>query len=375
MKSNSNLKQSKMKKLLFFGVISIGLMSFSNANISNPVKTANANKKNATAVVDPISLSAAGSTFAGPIYKAAFSKYLSKTGVTVSYGLTGSGAGIRSLKDKVVDFCGSDAFLSEAAMKEMDAVVHIPTCSGAVDVAYNIPGVKSIKLTPALLSKIFMGEIKNWDNAELKKLNPGVKFPNLAITVVYRSDGSGTTAIFSDYMSKISKEWADKVGAGTSLKWPVGMGAKGNPGVAGIIGSTTGSIGYIGSEYAEIRNLSFASIQNKSGNFILPTIAAVSAAGNGEMPADTRVMETNSSAPKAYPISGFTWIILYKNQDYNGRTYEQAQATLKLIDWMLNPEVQGMAKQLNYAPLPAKVVKMAKGILRTVTYKGKALIK
>ncbi|WP_291097147.1 MULTISPECIES: phosphate ABC transporter substrate-binding protein PstS [unclassified Flavobacterium] len=375
MKSNSNLKQSKMKKLLFFGAISIGLMSFNNANIVNPPKTANANKNNTSIEVDGISLSAAGSTFAGPIYKAAFSKYLSKTGVTVSYGLTGSGAGIRSLKDKVVDFCGSDAFLSDAEMKEMSPVVHIPTCSGAVDVAFNIPGVKSIKLTPALLTKIFMGQVTNWNNPELKKINAGVKFPDLAITVVYRSDGSGTTAIFSDYMSKISKEWSDKIGAGKSLKWPVGMGAKGNPGVAGIIGSTSGSIGYIGSEYAEIRDISFASIQNKAGNFIAPTIEAVSAAGKSEIPADTRVMETNSSAPKAYPISGFTWIILYKNQDYNGRTFEQAQATLKLIDWMLNPEVQAMAKQLNYAPLPAKVVKMAKGILRTVTYKGKVLLK
>ena len=356
-----------MKKVLFFGALCIGLMSFTIANDS---------KTNNAVVVDGISLSAAGSTFAGPIYKAAFGKYLTKTGVTVSYGLTGSGAGITSLKDKVVDFCGSDAFMSDADMKGMSgAVVHIPTCSGAVDVAFNIPGVKALKLTPALLSKIFIGQITSWDNAEIKKVNPSAKLPKLAITVVYRSDGSGTTAIFSDYMSKISKEWSDKIGAGKSLKWPVGMGAKGNPGVAGILGSTSGSIGYIGSEYAEIRNISFASIQNKAGNFILPTIDAVSAAGKSEIPADTRVMETNSAAPKAYPISGFTWIILYKNQDYNGRTFEQAQATLKLIDWMLSSEVQAMAKQLNYAPLPSPVVKMAKSILRTVTYKGKALLK
>lgn len=322
------------------------------------------------------SLAASGSTFAGPFYKTAFSNYLKNTGVSVTYGLTGSGAGIRSLKDKVVDFCGSDAFLSDEAMAKMPgAVVHIPTCSGAVDIAFNLPGITEIKLTPAVLTKIFMGKITKWNNSELKKLNPDVSFPNLAITVVHRSDGSGTTAIFADYMSKISKAWNDQVGKGKSLKWPIGIGAKGNPGVAGTISSTKGALGYIGSDYASAQKISFALLQNKSGNFIAPTIAAVSAAGNGEMPADTRVMETNSSAAQAYPISGFTWIILYKDQNYNGRSYERAKANLEAIDFILNPEAQSIAKKLNYAPLPEKVVAMAKGLLRTVTYNGKTILK
>ncbi len=362
-----------MKKLVLFGIVSIGLMSFVGIGSLHPKK----NNSVAPLQGSGVSISAAGSTFAGPIYKAAFGKYKTKTGISVSYGLTGSGAGITSLKDKVVDFCGSDAFLSNDDMKKMPSeVVHIPTCSGAVDIVYNLPGIGSINLTPALLTKIFMGKTTNWNDPELKKLNPKTKFPNLKITVVYRSDGSGTTAIFSDYMSKVSDEWKTKIGAGKTLNWPVGMGAKGNPGVAGTIGSTDGAIGYVGSEYAELsKKISFAAIQNKAGKFIMPTVDAVSAAGKSDIPADTRVMETNSAEAKAYPISGFTWIILYKNQNYNGRTLAQAQETVKLIDWMLNPEVQGMAKQLNYAPLPAKVVKMAKGILRTVTYNGKALLK
>lgn len=349
-------------------VVAVGLMSCQNSNSTSSKKTTKSAKTN-------ISLSAAGSTFAGPLYKTAFNKYIKETGISVSYGLTGSGAGIRSLKDRVVDFCGSDAFLSDADMAKMPGeVVHIPTCSGAVDIAFNLQGIESMKLTPEVLTKIFMGKIKNWNNAELQKLNPGVKFPNLTITVVHRSDGSGTTYIFSDYMSKISKAWKDQVGTGKSLNWPVGMGAKGNPGVAGTISATKGAIGYIGSDYAFAQKISFAMLRNKAGNYIAPTIVAVSAAGKGEIPADTRIMETNSSATDAYPISGFTWIIIYKNQDYNGRSFAQAQANLKLIDWLLDPQAQTIAKELKYAPLPEKVIKLAKSILRTVNYNGKPLL-
>lgn len=254
-------------------------------------------------------------------------------------------------------------------------VVHVATCSGAVDIAFNVPGIDSIKLDQEVLADIFLGKITNWNDAKLKAINPGVKFPDLAISVVHRSDGSGTTFIFSDYMSKISKEWKDQIGVGKSLNWPVGMGAKGNPGVAGTISSTVGSIGYIGSDYAFAQKISFALLKNAAGNYIAPTIAAVSAAGKGDMPADTRIMETNSSAPDAYPISGFTWIILYKEQAYNGRSLEQAQATVKLIDWMLDPAAQGIAKELKYAPLPDKVVQIDKAILRTVTYNGQPILK
>jgi phosphate transport system substrate-binding protein len=323
-----------------------------------------------------ISLSGAGATFPLPFYNMSFENYSKTTGEKVSYGGVGSGAGIKSLTDKVVDFGATDAFLSDADLAAMPApIVHIPTCSGAVVVAFNLPGVQEIKLTPALLVDILLGEIKNWDNPALKKINPAVKFPNLAITVVYRSDGSGTTNMFTDYLTKVSKEWKSKVGVGKSVKWPVGIGAKGNPGVAGTVHQTVGAIGYIGSEYAFAEKISSALIQNQSGKFIKASIASVSAAGKGVIPADTRVMLTNSSAVTAYPISGFTWLILYKEQNYNKRSLAQVKATLKLMEYMVSPAAQAIAAKVNYSPLPAAVVLKAKAILRTVTYNGKPVLK
>ena len=322
------------------------------------------------------SVSGAGATFPQPFYNTAFVSYEKLTKVKVTYGGIGSGGGIRSLKDKIVDFGASDAFLSNAELSEMPAqVVHIPTCSGAVVVAYNLPGVKQIKLNSTVLAQIFMGQIKNWNNAALKKLNPGVKFPNKAITVVHRSDGSGTTNMFTDYLTKVNAAWKSKVGVGKTVNWPVGIGAKGNPGVAGTIHQTAGSIGYVGSEYAFAQRMPSALIQNKAGKYIKATVASTSAAAKGKIPADTRVMLNNSSDASAYPIAGFTWLILYKEQAYGGRSLAQAQATLKLIDWMLGKNAQGLATKTNYAPLPSGVDSRAKAILRTVTYNGKKILK
>jgi len=322
------------------------------------------------------SLSGAGATFPLPFYNMAFQNYTKTTGVKVSYGGIGSGGGIQSLTDKVVDFGASDAFMSSAEMAKMPApVLHIPTCSGAVVIAFNLKGINQIKLNPETLTKIFLGEIKNWNDPALKRLNPAIKFPNLAITVVHRSDGSGTTNMFTDYLTKVSKEWATKLGAGKSVNWPTGIGAKGNPGVAGIISQTVGAIGYVGSEYAFAEKISSALLQNKAGKYIKASIASVSAAGKGLIPADTRVMITNSSAVDAYPISGFTWLILYKEQNYNKRSYEQALATVRLLNWMVSPTAQGMAGKVNYSPLPAPVVAKAKAILRTVTYNGRRILK
>ena len=323
-----------------------------------------------------VSLSGAGATFPLPFYNMAFEQYTKTTGQKISYGGVGSGAGIKSLSDKVVDFGASDAFLSDKELSAMPAsVVHIPTCSGAVVVAFNLPGVEAIKLTPAVLVDIFMGKIKNWNDPALKKLNPTIKFPNLAMTVVYRSDGSGTTNMFTDYLTKVSKEWAGKLGSGKTVNWLTGIGAKGNPGVAGTISQTNGAIGYVGSEYSFAQKIATAYIQNKSGKFIRPTMASISAAGKGTIPADTRVMLTNSDAPIAYPIAGFTWILLYKDQNYANRSLAQAEATLKLIDWMMSPDAQAIAGKVNYAPLPAPVVLKAKAILHSVTYNGKPVLK
>jgi len=321
-------------------------------------------------------LSGAGATFPEPFYNTAFRQYDQVAKVKVNYGGIGSGGGIRSLKDKVVDFGASDAFLSNEEMKTMPAaIVHIPTCSGAVVVAYNLAGVRQIKLTPDALIKIFMGAIKNWNDPTLRRLNPGVKFPNKAITVVYRADGSGTTNMFTDYLTKVSAVWKSRIGSGKTVRFPVGVAAKGNPGVAGVIRSTAGAIGYVGSEYAFAEKISSALIQNKSGRFIKASIASTSAAGKGHIPADTRVMLTNSSAPTAYPIAGFTWLIIYKEQHYGNRTLAQAQQTLRLLDWMVSRNAQAFASRTNYAPLPASVANRAKAILRTVTYNGKRILK
>lgn len=322
-----------------------------------------------------INLTAAGATFPMPYYNMVIKNYIKETGVLVTYGGIGSGGGIKSLKDKVVDIGATDAFLSDEKLADMPAeIVHVPTCLGAVVIAYNLPGVEGLKLTEELLEGIFMGDITQWNDPKLKANNPELTLPDQDIVFVHRSDGSGTTNIFSDYMCKISQKWNDVVGKGKALKWLVGIGAKGNPGVAGTIKSTTGSIGYIGSEYAFSQKIPVAFLQNKAGNYIAPSIESISAAAQTELPADTRVMLTNSEDVNAYPISGFTWLILYKEQAYDGRTKEQATETLKFLNWLISPKAQAVASKVNYAPLPEKALNQARSILHSVTYNGEPLL-
>ncbi len=335
----------------------------------------NGNKRTANKTEKVKRIAAAGATFPMPYYNMVIKNYIKEKGVLVTYGGIGSGGGIKSLKDKVVDFGATDAFLSDKKMGDMPAeIVHIPTCLGAVVMAYNLPGVEGLKLTNELLQGICMGEIFKWNDSRIQANNEGLVLPDQAITFVHRSDGSGTTYIFSDYMTKISKKWAAMVGIGKSLQWPTGMGAKGNPGVAGTIKSTVGSIGYIGSEYAFAQKIPVALLQNKSGNYIAPSIESISASAQGILPNDTRVMLTNSEDANAYPISGFTWLILYKDQAYDGRSKAQAKATLKFLDWIVSADAQGVASKVNYAPLPTKAVTQAKSILRSVTFNGEALL-
>lgn len=351
-----------MKNLLLTSMLMLGVIFSSNA-ISN-----------GSASAKKVSLSGAGATFPLPFYNLAFKTYQEKTGNTITYGGIGSGGGIRSLKDKVVDFGGSDAYLSDKEMGEMPAtVIHIPTCMGAVVLAYNLPEVKDLKLTGELIADIYLGKITQWNDSRIAAINPGVNLPNKEMNPVYRSDGSGTTFVFSDYLSKVSPEWKEKVGTDKSLKWPVGMAAKGNPGVAGIISQTPGAIGYVGSEYAFALKIQFAQLKNTAGNFITPTTESISAAAKGDMPADTRTMITNSAAPEAYPISCFTWIILYKEQAYNNRSQQQAEETVKLLEWMLDTEAQSLTTKVNYSPLPQKAVENAKALLKSVTYNGKPM--
>ena len=324
---------------------------------------------------EKVAITAAGATFPQPFYNLAFKKYTEVTGILLTYGGIGSGGGIRSLTDKVVDLGASDAYLSDKEISEMPAaVVHIPTCLGAVVIAYNLPGVDSLKMTPELLESIFLGTITQWNDAKIKAINPMAMLPDMKITVVYRSDGSGTTNIFSDYMSKVSTLWKEKVGTGKSLNWPIGIGAKGNPGVAGTISQSVGSIGYIGSEYAFAQKIQYAKVQNSSGNFINPDIITASAAAKGQIPADSRIMVTNSSDPDAYPISGFTWIILYKEQSYGGRSLSQAEAVVEFLYWLVGSDAQAIAESVQYASLPPDASATAKRILRSMTYDGKPIL-
>lgn len=323
-----------------------------------------------------VAITAAGATFPLPFYNLAIKNYTGTTGTLITYGGVGSGGGIRSLKDMVVDFGATDAYLSADKEGDMPAeIVHIPTCIGAVVIAYNLPGVEGLKLSNENLQDLFMGKITKWNDAKIMANNPGISLPDLAVTVVQRSDGSGTTYIFSDFMSKISSKWEAEVGRGKSLQWPVGIGAKGNPGVAGTIKQTEGAVGYIGSEFAFAQKIPFAQVENSAGNYVLPSLESISAAAQGDIPADTKVMLTCSSDPEAYPISGFTWLILYKEQNYNKRSLAQAQETLNFLSWIIENDAQALAQQVNYAQLPATTVAQAKAILASVKYDGQVILK
>lgn len=319
-------------------------------------------------------ITAAGATFPLPFYNLAFKTYKEGSSTEVTYGGVGSGGGIRSLKDQVIDFGGTDAFLSDKELADMPGdVLHIPTCMGAVVLAYNLEGIDSLNLNAAIISGIYLGKITSWDDVQIVALNPNITLPKLAITPAYRSDGSGTTYVFSDYMTKASAEWAETMGTGKSLKWNHGVAAKGNPGVAGVIKQTQGSIGYIGSEYAFAVKIPSAALQNQQGELIAASSSSISAAANVPHAADARQMITNSDALGAYPISCFTWAILYKEQNYASRDLTQAQATVALLKWMVGAEAQALTTKVHYSPLPSNVVEVAIQNLATITYDGKTL--
>ena len=281
-------------------------------------------------------LSGAGATFPLPFYNVVFEQFAEVNGDAVAYGGIGSGGGVRNLRDKIVDFAGSDAFLTEKEMADMPAVIHVPTCMGAVVLAYNLEGVDNLNLSGELIANIFAGNITMWNDARIAALNPDAKLPAEAIIPAFRSDGSGTTFVFTDYLSKVSPMWKEKFGAGKSVNFPSGQAAKGNPGVAGVVKQTKNAIGYVGSEYAFAQKIPYARIMNQRGEIVEPTAASISAAASGEIPADTRCSITNSDAAGAYPISTFTWMIIYKEQNYSDRPKEQAVATLDLLQYILS---------------------------------------
>lgn len=319
-------------------------------------------------------LAGAGATFPLPFYNVVFEQFSQVNGDVVAYGGIGSGGGVRNMRDKIVDFAGSDAFLTEKEMADMDPVVHVPTCMGAVVLAYNLDGVESLNLSGEAIAQIFAGKIKMWNDERLAELNPGVSLPAESIIPVFRSEGSGTTFVFTDYLTKVSPMWAGKYGAGKSVNFPAGQAAKGNPGVAGVISQTKNSIGYLGSEYAFAQNIPYAKIKNANGEMVEPTAQSISAAASGEIPADTRTSIVNSDAAGAYPIATFTWIIIYKEQNYSDRSKEQAVATLELLKYILSQDAQKITSEVHYAPLPAKAIELSLNNLKGVTYNGEAIL-
>ena len=316
----------------------------------------------------------AGATFPFPFYSKLFDVYNTAKGIKVNYQSIGSGGGIKQLQAKTVDFGASDAPMSDDELsKSPSAIIHIPTCMGAVVVTYNLPGDPTLKFTPDVVADIFLGKITKWNDKRIAEINSDVKLPDLSISVVHRSDGSGTTYIFSDYLSKVSTDWKAKPGKGKSLDWPVGLGSKGNEGVSGLVKQTPGSIGYVELNYAIKNKMPAASLKNKSGAFVTASLESTSAAANVTLPADLRVSLTNTEAADGYPICSFTYLLLYKEQKYDTRSEAQAKAAVELAWWVIH-DGQQYAKDLDYAPLPDAAVKAAEANIKSVTFDSKAIM-
>lgn len=320
------------------------------------------------------SLTGAGATFPQPLYQKMFDSYV-KT-AKVNYQGVGSGAGIQQLSAKTVDFGASDAPMNADEVAKAGAeVLHIPTCVGAIAVTYNVPGVASgLKLNGSVIADIFLGKVDNWNDKPIADLNPGMKLPASKIIVVRRSDGSGTSFNFTGYLSKVSADWKAQVGQNKAPKWPVGVGGKGNAGVAAYVKQVPGSIGYVEIAYALQNKMATALVQNKSGNFIDPAklVAVGAAAAVADFPADAKVDVVDSAAKDAYPIAATTWLLLYKDQGYT-KDAAKSKAVLDLMWWMIH-DGQKFNEELGYAKLPAEAVTTAETLLKSVVFDGKPLL-
>lgn len=316
--------------------------------------------------VGQTTLNGAGATFPYPMYSKWFSEYHKlHSDVQINYQSIGSGGGIRQVLAGTVDFGASDGPMSDEQLQQAKTkILHIPTVMGAVVPAYNVPGVSGeLKFTPEALAGIFLGKITSWNDPALAKANPGVNFPNQPIILIHRSDGSGTTFIFTDYLSKISSEWQNGPGKGTSVKWPVGLGGKGNEGVAGMIRQMQGSIGYIELIYAVQNNIAYGPVKNSSGAFVKASLDSVTAAAASakSMPADFRVSITNAPGKDSYPISSFTWLLI----PAQAKEPAKGKMIADFLNWMVN-DGQKMTADLTYAPLPESVAAKVRDAIKQV---------
>ncbi len=353
------------------GVLAVSVTACgSDSNSSSGTSAAGAGTSASAA---PASLTGSGSTFAAPIYQQLGSEVKGE-GLTINYQPTGSGQGIADLTNKSVDFAGSDPPMKDEEVTAADKSgqpVHVPTAFGAITVSYNLDGVKTgLKLDGATIADIYLGKIKKWNDPAIAKQNPGVSLPSTDITVVHRSDESGTTKGFTGFLEGYSPEWKSKVGSDKTVKWPTGTGAKGNDGVAAAVKQTPGSVGYVEQAYALQNNFTFASVKNKSGKYIVPTLDSVTASGDGvDIPADLRFTITDSPNPTAYPISSQTFIVVYKDPCKAGANKAKAAGLVRWLDFVLGPG-QATIKKLSYAPLPSAIAAKAKAAADGLTCNG-----
>jgi len=323
----------------------------------------------------PVNLTGAGSTFAYPLLNKQIEEYRKNNSTTmINYQGVGSGAGIKQVTEQTIDFGATDGPMTDDQLKAAKGgkILQVPLTLGAVAVTYNIPNApKDLKLAPAVLADIFLGKITNWNDQKIAADNPGVTLPDLKIAVVRRSDGSGTTYIFSDYLSSISPDWLSKVGKGTSVNWPIGIGGKGNAGVAGAITQTPGAIGYVELAYAVQNSLSFATLQNKEAKWVAPSLKGASAAAAAsKIPDDMRVSLVNAPGAETYPIAGFTWGLIYQDQ----KDKDKGTALVNFLNWSIH-DGQALSEELLYAKLPAELVTREETMLKTITSGGQPLLK
>ncbi len=313
-------------------------------------------------------INGAGATFPYPLYSKWFSEYQKVDADSqFNYQSIGSGGGIRQFSEKTVDFGATDSPMTDEQLSKAPApVLHIPTVLGAVVITFNVPGIeKGLKFTPEIIADIFLGKLTKWNDPAIVKVNPGIKLPESDIMVVHRSDGSGTTGIFTDYLSKISADWKSKVGAGTAVNWPVGLGGKGNEGVSGLVKQTPGSIGYVELIFAENNKLAYASIKNKAGQFTTPSIKSVTSAAAGAlkaMPEDFRVSITNADGKDSYAISGFTYLLVYQKMPK-----DKGERIKKFLKWAMK-DGQKLAEPLFYSPLPTSLIKKIDTKINGITF-------
>ena len=309
----------------------------------------------------------AGATFPFPLYSKWFSEYNKlHPNLKFNYQSIGSGGGIKQITEKTVDFGASDAPLTDDELAKAPGLLHIPTVLGAVVVAFNVPGVSELKLSPEALAGIFLGKVTKWNDAAIAKDNPAAKLPDLAIAPATRSDGSGTNYVFTDYLAKVSPEFKERVGVGKSVKWPAGLGGKGNEGVTGLVKSTPSAIGYVELAYANQNKLATAALRNRDGSFVKPSIEATSEAAAGvQMPADYRVSITNAPGKGAYPIASFTYLLVYRDQTNK----DKGTALINFLRWAVT-DGEKYAPALDYAPLPGGLATKVLATIDSMTVQG-----